>query len=365
MFDAVVVGGGPAGTATAIACGYRGLRTLLLEAEQDPREQPGETLHPGMEPLFRLLGVNAQIDEANFIRHPGYFIRTRAGSIFQDYGSDNRGRWFGYQAERIKLHNLLLERAVASGVTVLRGERALRPIVCGNTVCGVNGTKRAYDSHFVVDATGSRQWLRRYLRLPCFRASTLLLAHYGWVESSDKLKEAYPLPEFRIDRGGWLWVAPTGSGKHAWISMNFSGAKPTVRLPDILVGSVATSQPKARDVTWKIARPCAGSGYFLVGDAACILDPASSQGVLKAIMSGIAAAESVDRILKVAVPADRAIEHYCTWIEERFCSDASALISLYSRMEEPPLWLSAACEAVRYIATSPWERTSSSKLTQV
>lgn len=366
MFDAIIVGGGPAGTAAAISCSSRGLRTLLLEADCDPREQPGETLHPGVERLFRLLGVDAQVNQAGFLRHPGYVIHSRTNASFQPYGNDHDGQWFGYQAGRKKLHKILLERAVESGVQVLRGERAVRPMMSGEVVFGVEGAAGTYASRFVIDATGAFQWLRRHLRIRCFRVSTLLLAYYGWVESSDKLKKAFPLPEFRMRNGGWRWIAPVDSHKHAWVSMSLSDNKKAVRLlPDILTRCTASSTPKARDVTWRIARPCAGPGYFLAGDAACILDPASSHGVMKAVMSGMMVAECIASILNGSTDSGRAQAGYCAWTEDRFCSDAAALISLYSEMEKPPFWLSAASEAVRYIATSPSDRASSSKLINV
>ena len=49
-FDVVVVGGGPAGSSAAISCAEAGLRVALLERERFPRDLPGETLPPGVEP---------------------------------------------------------------------------------------------------------------------------------------------------------------------------------------------------------------------------------------------------------------------------------------------------------------------------
>ena len=43
----------------------------MLESRIFPRDRPGETLHPGIEPLLETLGVAQQIREANFIRHDG------------------------------------------------------------------------------------------------------------------------------------------------------------------------------------------------------------------------------------------------------------------------------------------------------
>jgi flavin-dependent dehydrogenase len=68
--DVVVVGGGPAGSAAALWCVRQGLRVVLLEREQFPRHRPGETLPPGVEPIFAQLGVAEAIAAAGFTRHP-------------------------------------------------------------------------------------------------------------------------------------------------------------------------------------------------------------------------------------------------------------------------------------------------------
>ena len=57
----IVLGGGPAGTATAIRCVQSGLRVALVERESFPRHRPGETQHPGI--LLLILSADAQRQE--------------------------------------------------------------------------------------------------------------------------------------------------------------------------------------------------------------------------------------------------------------------------------------------------------------
>jgi len=298
-FDVIVVGGGPAGTATAIASRRHGLRTLVLEASANPGEQPGETLHPGVEPLFRSLGVDVQINNAGFLRHPGYIVGSESKSTFVAYGSDHRGPWLGYQAERSVLHGILLEHASATGAVVARGERAIRPVLRDNAVGGVETSAGTYTSRFVVDAAGPTQWLRRQLRIPSFRVSTLLVARFGWFEWQDNLKAESSFPEFRMSDYAWNWTAPVKASRYAWVNLNLMNERVfNRRVPNVVAGQTAVGKLGARDVTWRIARPCAGPGYFMVGDAAWALDPASSHGVLKAIMSGMIVADGIGRICK-------------------------------------------------------------------
>jgi flavin-dependent dehydrogenase len=365
-FDVIIVGGGPAGSAAAIACTGQGLRTLLLEANVRFNERPGETLHPGIESLFRSLGIDAAVNRARFLRHAGYVIHSDQGSTFHAYGSDHRGQWLGYQAERAVLHQILLERAEASGAHVRRGERAVRPLMQGSTIIGVATSSANYGSRYVVDAAGPGQWLRRHLRLPCLHVSTLLVAHYGWVSTDEFTGAIEDVAEFSMHDSAWTWIAPVGKGRHAWVSLDLLDRrlKPHL-LPSFVLQCPAIGKSGARDVTWRVVSPCAGPGYFMVGDAAWLVDPASSHGVLKSMLSGTVAADAISKALRDPAAAGRIREGYCRWAEDTFCTDAAALISLYSGKTKAPSWLSAASESVRYIASRPSAWAFSTSATKV
>lgn len=55
----IVVGGGPAGAATAITLSRLGLRTTVLEAAPEPQWKPGESLAPSINPVLTRLGLGA------------------------------------------------------------------------------------------------------------------------------------------------------------------------------------------------------------------------------------------------------------------------------------------------------------------
>src|SRR5207248_10410233 len=58
MFDVAIAGSGPAGSSCAAFCASGGLRTLLLERENFPREKVcGDCLNPSAWPVLSRLGV--------------------------------------------------------------------------------------------------------------------------------------------------------------------------------------------------------------------------------------------------------------------------------------------------------------------
>ena len=73
----------------------------------------------------------------------------------------------------------------------------------------------------------------------------------------------------------------------------------------------------------------AGSGWLMVGDAAATLDPTSSHGVLKAVVSGMMAAHLIAGILKQNAPVAEAAEAYQDWLAGWFRHDAAELSAFY------------------------------------
>ena len=94
------------------------------------------------------------------------------------------------------------------------------------------------------------------------------------------------------------------------------------------------------DVTWRRVVQPAGLGYFIVGDGKePVLDPASSHGVLKGIMSGMKSAHAIIRITEDRFPSEIASKNYNEWITEWFLYDIHKLEKFYSQHRSQPTWL--------------------------
>src|SRR5438067_13459818 len=118
MFDVAIAGGGPAGSGCAALCASVGLRTLLLERENFPREKVcGDCLNPGCWPILRRLGIDQRV---RALPHGALdwveFIDVRDVHLRVDLP---RGENAEIAIKRSVFDFILLERARELGVEVL------------------------------------------------------------------------------------------------------------------------------------------------------------------------------------------------------------------------------------------------------
>lgn len=333
--DVVVVGGGPAGCAAAIAARGAGARVVLLERETVARDRPGETLAPGIESLLDWLGAGDALAGATLVRHEGHWVDSGGGRRYVAFGGDTTGAWRGFQVWRRTLDTALRQRAADLGVDVRLGAAAGstmrdRSAEVRGVLCGDGTPVRA---GVVIDAAGGRHWLARELGLGVARLSPRYVANYGYVGADGPAPRGANLPLeplFTLGSEGWTWIAPLGERGWAWTSLSFGERKPRGWCPPALRGLHSTHASRGADVTWRMARALAGRGWLIAGDAGAVLDPAASHGVLRAVMSGARAglAAAGVRRNRAALPASFA--EFDAWFRGGVVRDAEVLRSSYA-----------------------------------
>jgi flavin-dependent dehydrogenase len=338
--DVVIVGAGPAGCAAAILCARQGLSVALLEQSTFFRERPGETLPPGIEPLLQQLGVAPPVLANDFIRHSGNWVQWGAARRFNAFGADANGPWRGFQMPRCLLDNLLLNLARASGADVVRPCRALKVIRNNNAVTGVNTDKGVFHCAQLIDASGAKGWLARQLGLERHAYSPPLLATYGYAKGKSAVCD--DAPAIIADQHGWYWIAKITTDSYAWVRLNFTPQPTNLKPPAEFDHLQDFSRVRGADVTWRACRQCAGPGYFIVGDAASALDPGTSHGVLKAIMSGMMAAHAVLKSRAHSIHKNAFKHQYRAWLNRWFARDLSKMREFYAAHPAPPRWLADA-----------------------
>jgi flavin-dependent dehydrogenase len=328
--DVLVVGGGPAGAAAAIACAVRGHRVVLCEREGARRERPGETLHPGVEPLLAQLGVVDRLTPVVGARHAGIWIEWGGPRRFEAFGGDASGPWSGFQVWRADFDALLLTRAGEAGVDVRQPCAVTGPPIAEGPIRSVPTTAGPIAARVIVDATGMTRWLGRALGVRSPVRSPRLIARYGYLTGSCPVRDE--APALVGDSTGWTWTALVRPRTYQWTRVSF-GQRPDVDwIPEEFRYLTPLMPSRGADVTWRMTAQAAGPGWFMVGDAAAALDPTSSHGVLKALISGIAAGHLISAVLGGQAPAEATAEAYHEWLAGWFSEDAAKLTQFYRRL---------------------------------
>ncbi|MCH9809524.1 MAG: tryptophan 7-halogenase [Alphaproteobacteria bacterium] len=331
VVDVIIVGAGPAGTAAAIWARLQGLSVMLFERAPFPRFRPGETLHPGVELILDQLGVRAQVVARTCVRPTGQYVSWAEKSTFEPYGEDENGPWRGFQISRAVLDAELLSRARALGACVIQPCRSIEPLQQYGRVVGVIHNGRTIRSRFVVDASGQAAWLQRKIGLSVCRASSPLRVFYGYRESSKPLMDF--TPQIIGQRGGWEWTARISERTYHWCRLSFDPKKRSKEPPQSLLNSEPSGPVRGADVTWRNVNACVGHGYFIIGDAAMVLDPAGSHGVLRALMSGIMAMHVSSNIKYSGLDEQIGQSEYQQWLRGWFETDVKELGKAYEALK--------------------------------
>jgi flavin-dependent dehydrogenase len=131
-FDAIVIGGGPAGASAAAILGEKGHRVLVLEREKFPRYHIGESLLPFTYEPLRRLGLVEKMKQSHFVKKYSVQFVSPSGKASQPFYFFNRydretvaQTW---QVLRSEFDLMLLDHARVKGATV-REEMAVTELI--------------------------------------------------------------------------------------------------------------------------------------------------------------------------------------------------------------------------------------------
>ena len=319
QYDAIVIGGGPAGTTTATVLAQHGRRVLLLERERFPRYHIGESLMPYTWFTFERLGVLDWLKQSGSpLKHSVQFVST-SGKVSQPFyffktiKHDCASTW---QILRSDFDKMMLENAAAKGADVRQGVAVRDVLTECSRVVGVHaelsgGGRETYRAQVVVDATGR---------------DTLLANKLGWKRRDPDLKKIAIFTYFKgalrdpgLDEGattvayipnkGWFWYIPlVNDTVSVGVVADHDYLYRETRDPEAIFcreaegcqwirehlapGSYLGPMRVTGEFSYRATR-AAGEGFCLVGDAFSFLDPVFSSGVFLALKGGELAADAI------------------------------------------------------------------------
>jgi menaquinone-9 beta-reductase len=313
--DVLVVGAGPAGSATAAWAARAGLDVLLVDAETFPRDQPcGDGLTPRAIAELDQLGMSGWLEGR--ARNWGLRAAGFGQELYLPWPGGSLPR-YGGAAPRLELDAAIRSVALDAGAVPIEGHRAVDVRVEGGQVRGVTfaiGTGRSAERREItcrrlIVADGARSQLGRKLGRSWHKSTAYGVAARAYIKShrSDDPWISSHL-ELRGTEGellsGYGWVFPLGDGE---VNVGV-GTLATDRHPaDVnlrgLLAHYADSQRETwqfeGDVraTWSALLPMggavsgvAGPNWLLVGDAAGCVNPLNGEGIDYGLETGHLAA---------------------------------------------------------------------------
>lgn len=324
-YDAVIVGGGPAGASAAIHLAMCGRQVLLAEQKKFPRAKLcGEFISPECLEHFERLGVLERMHEA------GGAALTETRFYSRNGRSVNvPSNWFGgtpaacaLGLSRAEMDARLLARARAAGVEVLEEAQAVGLLMEGKCVRGVRlkigGQELEVNASVTVDATGRARALARRVvrdagksapRAAATRPS--LVAFKAHLENAGGARNHCEIYFYRGGYGG-LSRVENGLSNLCFIA-SARDVRACANQPERVMREVLMKNRRATETLFG-ARAFSGwlavaldsfgrsrlvpaSGLLSVGDAASFIDPFTGSGMLMALESGELAAQIIARHL--------------------------------------------------------------------
>lgn len=321
--DVLVVGAGPAGSATAATLAAKGHRVTIVDrALTSPSKSCGGLITPRALTALRRVGIDGPaLAEFHAVTHVR--LTTSASSTSTRWPSHDDYPDHAVIARRDRFDELVSEHAVASGATLLRGFDATAPLVDrgfvrGAHVIGPDEQPVELRATYTVVADGANSRFGRALGTHRQPAWPSALAHRAVYRSS--LHDAAEI-EFVLDLTdragtpitGFGWMFPRGDGT-VNVGVLMMSTSPSFRVvnPAHLLARVVAEHGERWHLDGEPVRPPAGGRIplggsvgpaavptaLVVGDAVGAANPMSGAGIEYAIETGMIAGGVLDEALR-------------------------------------------------------------------
>jgi flavin-dependent dehydrogenase len=360
--DVLVIGGGPAGATAARLLASWGTRVTIVHRPTASHLTLAESLPASTRKLLRFLGRLDAVDAAGFYSNTGN-VAEWAGQSRVTTSPDA-----GFHVPRADFDRVLLDGARAAGARVV--DAMVQGVERDDPVCvkafAIDGRTIECRARYVLDCSGRAGVIaRRGLRRTTVRYRTLAIVAEWQCDNWPEQERTSTTIESYAD--GWAWSVPLSATRRQCTVMIEKGSgvflRNSKKEPRPLFTVYENELAKTRALAARLANAsrisdpwtCDASLYdcvsaadgrtLLVGDAASFIEPLSSAGVKKALLSAWRAAVVTNTCLTNAAMAGPAADLYVRREREVYADclrRSSAFFAEASAAYGSPFWSARA-----------------------
>jgi flavin-dependent dehydrogenase len=283
--DALIVGGGPAGLASAIALRQKGLDVLVADALRPPIDKAcGEGLMPDARKNLAELGIELTAQDGAAFDGIAFLSERHHAEAQFPHGT-------GIGIRRLHLHSLLVERSKELGVRLAWGTRVK---VAGKQPLLLDGEACVY--RYVIGADGQSSRVRQSTGLG---EGKILSRRFG-TRCHYRIKPWTRMVEVHWGDLGQAYVTPVGPDE---ICVAVVARDPAIRMEGVLRGLPSlrlrlegadrlSTVRGALTTTRKLRRVTAGN-VALTGDASGSADAVTGEGLALSFRQALLLANAV------------------------------------------------------------------------
>jgi flavin-dependent dehydrogenase len=322
-YDAIVIGGGPAGASASAILAEHGRRVLVLEREKFPRYHIGESLLPFTFGPLNRLGMIPKMRQSRFVKkYSASFVQpdgkpSQPFYFFNRYDRETVAQT--WQVVRSQFDQMLLDNAREKGAEVREETIVKRLITEDEQVVGVEAMDKSNNLFTVrapitLDCTGKEAFAstRRGWRVADpFLNKIAVWTYYQGSKREEGIDEGATTVAF-VPCKGWFWHIPqhddrvsvgvvaegkylTRDGVKKPRAIFERAVEENTWIKSRLASGHSTGDYFVTSEYSRHSRHCASPGLLLLGDAFAFLDPIFSSGVMMALKSGVLAGDIIHK----------------------------------------------------------------------
>ncbi len=353
--DVVIVGAGPSGATAALNLAPT-RRVVMVERGADTAPRIGEALPPAAQRLLADMGLlNEFMAESHLPCLGNRAIWGHATPSEADFLHDLDGH--GWHIDRARFDTWLRHIAVRRGAVLMmpaRLDAITRDGARWRVMLTSENGSTELSTAVVIDCGGRAAPAAR--RLGARRETVGDRLVCGWlIGKSQPCRSSAGFSFVEAVEDGWLYTAPMPAGQRTLAF--FTDADLPARQP-IRDGAAVLKRAQAsaafaslladtafvplksgmRAAHTAFLNPCAGYGWIAAGDASISFDPISSQGLLHALFTGLAAAETADRFIAGSFSAMDDYRQVIDGIARAYWRHLTFYYSTETRWADAPFW---------------------------